>query len=220
MGRLLESTLRHHGFSVTAVPTAALAFGALAQEDLSLMTVDLQLPDLSGLDLIAHVRERSDIPIIVITGHTDLGDVVTALAAGADDYLVKPIQPSELGARAIALTRRLMSKQRELNEYSDANLRLDFVSNRIERGSHIATMTNTERRLLRMLVSNAGRVLTHDDLLRGAWGVGYEGAIANLHVFVNQLRKKLEPDAEGPRYIETHRGVGYRFVADADAQLV
>src|SRR5690606_30472423 len=98
----------------------------------------------------------------------------------------------------------------------DSRILIDFRSNEVSVGERQSTLSDTERRLLRLLVGQAGRVLTHDEVLRSVWGPGYEGSLANLHVYINQLRRKVEPDPANPHYIETHRGVGYRFVPALD----
>lgn len=218
--RLLEVVLRQQGHQVTTAPDAATAFNLMASQTFDLMTLDLGLPDLGGMDVVAHVREQSDLPVVVVTGRSDLADVVTALSAGADDYIVKPVNPAELTARIAALLRRAAPRREaEVNTYRDAEVTVDFHTNEIRVADRRNTMSDTERRLLHLLISNAGRVLTHDDILRRVWGQGYEDAIANLHVYVNQLRRKLEPVPSEPRYIETHRGVGYRFVTTPDGVL-
>lgn len=218
--RLLDILLRQQGYQVTAVGDAAGAFNAIATQSYDLMTVDLGLPDLGGMDVVAHVREVSDMPVVVVTGRSDLADVVTALSAGADDYIVKPVNPPEFAARVAALLRRAAPRREtEVMSYRDADVVVDFQTNEIQVVDRRSTMSDTERRLLRLLVGNAGRVMTHDDILRRVWGQGYEDAIANLHVYVNQLRRKIEPIPTNPRYIETHRGVGYRFVPSPDGSI-
>lgn len=218
--RLLAAVFEQLEYKVTTAPGGAIALSMLAEHEFDLATIDLGLPDVGGLDLIAHIREVDDLPIIVVTGRSDLSDVVTALATGADDYLVKPIRPSELGARATALLRRVQRAARpaDVETYRDPRLLFDFRSNEIAAGERHSTLSDTERRVLKMLVNNAGRVLPHEELLARVWGPGWEGSIANLHVYVNQLRRKIEPDPANPRYIETHRGVGYRFVPAEDGR--
>jgi len=213
MGRLLSRLFESIGWSATVAINGADA-KRQRTEPWSLCTVDLALPDLMGLEIVRSIRDVSAAPIIVITGRTDLADVVEALDAGADDYLIKPFQNEELIARARALVRRTTipsGTTRSARRFTDAELAIDFDANEVRLGDTTTRLTETERRLLQMLVDRADRVITHDEILRAVWGPGYEDGVANLHVYINGLRRKVEPDVATPRYIETHRGVGYRF---------
>jgi two-component system KDP operon response regulator KdpE len=172
---------------------------------------------MSGLDLLQHIRELTTAPVIMVTAADQMSTLVEALAAGADDYIVKPYSPKELIARAEAVLRRSGSQSDgddNQERFADDVILIDLSRNTVVTQAGMSTLTGTERRLLAHLLRNRNRVVTQDELLRSVWGVGYESAAANLHVFVGYLRRKIEPEPRNPRYIVTHRGVGYEFVTE------
>ena len=215
---LMEAILEGICRRVVVTNTAAAALDILAESAFDLITLDIGLPDLSGLELIHHIRAVTDAPVIMVTATGQSSVIVEALELGADDYLVKPIHPAELRARIHAVTRRAQPRTRDVMQYSDHRLQIDFARSMIVTPSGTSTLTATERRLLRELVANSGKVLTHDEIIRRVWGAGYEGTMANLHVFVSYLRRKLNNGSDPHQYIETRRGIGYEFVPPADEQ--
>ncbi len=214
MARLLTAILTPVGSAVHVAGTAARALDLLGEHDFRLITLDVGLPDLPGDELVTHIRERSAAPIIMVSGQDDTRTVVDALSAGADDYVVKPFKPAELLARVRAVLRRVPAASTEPESYEDGVISIDFQSNRVVTPSGESALSLTERRLLMELVTHQRRVVTHNELLERVWGPGYDAA--NLHVFVNYLRRKVEPDPRHPRYIKTHRNVGYEFVPKDD----
>ena len=217
---LMESILEGICRRVVVTNTATAALDMLAESVFDLITLDIGLPDLSGLELIHHIRAITDAPVIMVTATGQSNVVVEALELGADDYLVKPIRPAELRARIHAVTRRTQPRTHEVAQYSDHHLQIDFARSVVVTPSGTTTLTATERRLLRELVANSGRVLTHDEIIRRVWGAGYEGTMANLHVFISYLRRKLNDEGDPHQYIETRRGIGYEFVPPAEKQSV
>ncbi len=187
---------------------AALAAAAATRPDLILL--DLGLPDLDGIECIKRIREWSPVPIIVLSVREREQDKVAALDAGADDYLTKPFGVSELMARIRATLRRSVHQTPE-PVFVDGDLTVDLHERRVVcRGAEVA-LTPTEYDILRLLVSHAGRVLTHRQLLQQVWGIAYLEQPHVLRVNISNLRRKIEADPSRPQHITTEPGVGYRL---------
>jgi two-component system KDP operon response regulator KdpE len=187
---------------------AALAAAATLRPDLILL--DLGLPDMDGVEVIRRLREWSLVPIIVLSVRDREGDKVVALNAGADDYLTKPFGIDELLARIRVVLRR---SQQQVAEpvFCDEDLTVDIAHRRVTvQGAHIA-LTPTEYDLLRLLVSHAGKVLTHSQILKHIWGLTYLEQPHVLRVNISNLRRKIEANPTRPRHIITEPGVGYRL---------
>lgn len=212
--RLLVAILAELSDHVQIVTDGPAALDALAEDEVDLITLDIGLPGLSGIELLGHIRELTNAPVIMVTAHGDVALLVEALAAGADDFIVKPVRPAEFVARARALLRRQAQAGSPAApaRYSDDNISVDFDRNTVVTTRGIATLTPTERRLLEYLIANPGRISTQEELLRAVWG-SEEYDLSNLHVYIGYLRQKLEPDPQRPQYIRTHRGIGYEFSA-------
>jgi len=187
---------------------AALAAAAVTKPDVVLL--DLGLPDLDGIEVIKRIREWSQVPIIVLSVRDREDDKVGALDAGADDYLAKPFGVSELKARIRAALRRTLQQTPE-PVFTSGDLTVDFTSRRIFcRGSEIS-LTPTEYDILRVLVTHAGKVLTHSQILRQVWGIAYLEQPHVLRVNISNLRRKIELNPAVPKFIITEPGVGYRL---------
>ena len=212
--RLLEVVLSELGADIEVVGSGSAALNQLAESDFDLITIDIGLPDISGLSLLRSVRELSGAPVIMVTAADEIKLLEEALDAGADDYIVKPFHPRELLARAGAVLRRTLASARPPKIYSDGTIVIDFSRGEVVTPRGVARLSPTEVRLLAELVANAGRPLTHDELLRRVWGLGYEETTENLQVYIGYVRRKVEPDPKNPRYIRTIRGVGYEFEPD------
>jgi two-component system, OmpR family, KDP operon response regulator KdpE len=213
--RSLRVTLRTNGYEVDEAATGEAALDSVAVRPPELIILDLALPDVDGVEVTRRLREWTRLPIIVLSAMGDDDAKVRALDAGADDYVTKPFSVPELLARMrVALRRGTLGP-----ETGDRVLRLEDVE--IDLGRRIVTragtevhLTPTEYGLIRFLAQNAGRVVTHGQLLRSVLGVGYEDAIGSLRVYIASLRKKLEADPSDPRLIVTEPGVGYRLKAE------
>ncbi len=215
--RLLETVLSQLGAKTHVARTGPAALDQLAENDFDLITLDIGLPGMSGVDLLQHIRELTTTPVIMVTAADQMSTLVEALAAGADDYIVKPFRPKELIARAEAVLRRSGSPSDDddsQERFADDTILIDLSRNTVVTQAGTSTLTGTERRLLAYLLRNRNRVVTQDELLRSVWGAGYESAAANLHVFIGYLRRKIELEPRNPTYILTHRGVGYEFVTE------
>jgi two-component system KDP operon response regulator KdpE len=199
------------------VQTAATGEEALAAVEgrlPDLVVLDLVLPGLSGLEVCRRLRARSSLPIVVLSARGDERDKVAALDLGADDYLTKPFGVNELLARIRAALRRAAGARGPSAVVEAGGLRVDFDRRQVTLDAAEVRLTPTEFDLLKALVANAGRVLTHGYLLRTVWGPEYEGESQLLRVFIGQLRRKVERDPSRPRQILTEPGVGYRFRLD------
>ena len=211
--RFLRTALDTGEFSLHQAENghAALAAAAAARPDIVLL--DLGLPDMDGVEVIRRIREWSPVPIIVLSVREREDDKVKALDAGADDYLTKPFGVAELLARIRAALRRSLQQAPE-PVYRIDELEVDLARRRVlVRGGEVQ-LTPTEYDLLRLLVSHAGRVLTHSQVLKQIWGVAYVEQPHVLRVNISNLRHKIERDPSRPRYILTEPGVGYRLRAD------
>jgi two-component system, OmpR family, KDP operon response regulator KdpE len=210
--RALRVVLREADFQALPAETAreALDVAALKRPDAAI--VDLVLPDRDGVEVCRALREWSRMPILVLSAVGDEDDKVRALEAGADDYVTKPFGPRELVARLQAALRRASPEPDDPVLRADG-LELDLAAHRVLRDGAEVHLTPTEFELLAVLMRNRGRLLTHRALLTEVWGPAYGDDVLTLRTHIANLRRKLEPDADGPRYVRTELGVGYRFAA-------
>lgn len=209
--RLLTVSLTKHGFRVTTASTGDEALHAVNSGAVDLVLLDLGLPDVDGVQLCRDIREWSSVPIIVVTAREDEADKVTALDAGADDYVNKPFGIEELLARMRANLRRASPEPADPVLHFGA-LTVDLQRHAVSSQGEDIHLTPTEYDLLRVLALNAGRVLTHRQLLREARGPEYEGDTPLLRVHMVGLRRKLGLPPASPGYIATEAGVGYRLL--------
>jgi two-component system KDP operon response regulator KdpE len=207
--RALRVILRDAGFEAIPANTGEEALDLAAVRGPDAAILDLVLPDMDGVELCRRLREWTDIPIIVLSAVGEEEAKVRALAAGADDYVVKPIGPRELVARLQATLRRTSAEPEEAVIVVDG-LEVDLARRAVSRDGVEVHLTPTEFDLLRLLLRNRGRLMTHRDLLVSVWGAGYGEDTQVLRAHIANLRRKIEPE-DGPRYIRTDPGVGYRF---------
>jgi two-component system KDP operon response regulator KdpE len=186
----------------------ALSIAVTGRPDAILL--DLGLPDMDGVDLTRRLREWTQIPIIVVSVRDHEEDKITALDAGADDYLTKPFGVGELMARLRVVLRRASAPERELVFQADL-LTVDLTRREVTIEGRLASLTPTEYDILRVLIQNAGKVLTHQQLIHLVWGNNYEADSHLLRVNISNLRRKIEPDPSRPRFVMTEPGVGYRL---------
>jgi two-component system KDP operon response regulator KdpE len=211
--RALKIVLREAGFDTLPAETAAEALQVATLHGPDAAILDLLLPDGDGVEVCRAIREWSEMPIIVLSAVGEEDHKVRALEAGADDYVTKPFSPRELVARLHAALRRANPDPGEPVIAADG-LEVDLAARRVRVGGEEVHLTPTEFDLLRTLVRNRGRLLTHRALLQEVWGQAYADDVPTLRTTVARLRRKIEPDGDGgPRYIRTDPGVGYRFDA-------
>ena len=209
--RLLRSSLAERGYRVTAVATAEEGLDRAVVDPPDMVVLDLGLPDMDGLEVCRQLRTWSAVPILILSARYQETEKVQALDLGADDYLTKPFGTQELLARVRVALRRAERQQATPALINVGDLRIDLARRRVLSGGEEVRLTPTEYTLLTGLATNAGRVLTHQWLLRHVWGPTYEDNVQNLHVFISQLRRKIEHQPARPRYIITEPGIGYRF---------
>ncbi len=208
--RALETSLRGAGYRVVTAATATDALTSAAMRPPDAVVLDLVLPDGSGIDVCRELRRWTDVPIVVLSAVGDEREKVLALDAGADDYVTKPFGIEELLARLRALLRRVAPVTDPVVELGELVVDLDKRLVTL-RGDPVA-LTPTEFELLSLFVQNEGKLLTHPAILRSVWGPNYGTESNYLHVYVSQLRRKIEADPTRPRYLLTEPGAGYRLV--------
>jgi len=209
--RFLRTSLAAAGHRVLTAEDAAGALKMIAGDKPDLVILDLGLPDRGGLEVIAETRKHSPVPIIVLSARNDERAKVEALDLGADDYISKPFGMAELTARIRAALRHAFQAQGELPVFFSGDLAVDLVRRQVTRAGHEVRLSPKEFELLRHLVTHAGKVLTHRQLLREVWGPAQAEEVQYLRVFIRGLRQKLEADATRPTHILTELGVGYRL---------
>ena len=208
--RVLLTILTSQGYSVIEAKTGDEALEKIRTERTDLILLDVNMPGRSGIETCREIREAGDIPIIILTVRNAERDKVQALDAGANDYVVKPFGADELLARVRATLRRSAPTGSLPSFFSD-DLNIDFEKRAIALRGRTVRLTPKEFELLYYLVANRGKPLPHRRLLQAVWGPDYGQETEYLRVFINQLRKKIEPDPKHPRYIHTEPWVGYRF---------
>jgi two-component system, OmpR family, KDP operon response regulator KdpE len=208
--RGLQTMLRGAGYDVATAATAADALAAAAAHPPEAVILDLVLPDGRGTDVARELRTWTDVPVIVLSAVGEEKEKVAALDAGADDYVTKPFGVDELLARLRAALRRAVPASESV--ISIGELEIDVPNRSVLLGGERVKLSPHEFDLLRVLAQNEGRLLTHRALLREVWGPSYQAEAHYLHVYVSNLRRKLEPDPASPRYLLTEPGAGYRLV--------
>jgi DNA-binding response OmpR family regulator len=208
----LRLALTEEGHTVLEAATGELALTLLAGDSPpDVVLLDLMLPGMDGLEVCARIREQGDLPIIMVTARTESHEVIAGLEAGADDYVTKPVDAGELGARIRALLRRTRAGEADLpSSIQLGDLTVRPAEGRVLRGTTEIPLTKTEFRLLSTLVTARGAVVTREQLLERVWDYGYFGDTRLLDVHIRRLRRKVEPDPGQPTHIVTVRGVGYR----------
>ncbi|MGD0153191.1 MAG: response regulator [Thermacetogeniaceae bacterium] len=211
MRRLLKVALTAHGYETREAATGREGIEQSAIFRPDLIILDLSLPDLDGIEVVRQLREWTQTPVIILSVREQENDKIAALDAGADDYVTKPFSMGELLARIRTALRHASGAQNE-PVLTFESLAIDLTRRQVLVDNKEIKLTPTEYELLRTLASNAGRVLTHRQLMRTVWGPAYEQETNYLRVYIRQLRHKIEPDPARPRHIITEPGVGYRFL--------
>ena len=217
MRKFLRASLSSHGYRLVEAETGNEGLSQAAAYNPDLILLDLGLPDIDGLEVTKRLREWASAPIIVISARGQEDDKIHALDSGADDYLTKPFGTGELLARIRVALRHAARVGQERSEpiLSVGELSMDLDKRTVHVAGSEVHLTPIEYKLLATLLKNAGKVLTHRQLLKEVWGPGHANNTQYLRVYMVQLRHKLEADATRPRYLVTEPGVGYRLKADA-----
>ena len=214
--RFLRATLADHGYRLVEAETGREGLQAAETRQPDLVILDLGLPDVDGLEVIRRLREWTAVPILVLSARGQEADKIAALDAGADDYVSKPFGVGEVLARLRVLLRHAERTVRDMDDgsYEAGDLRVDLTHRRVAVNGEDVHLTPIEYRLLTTLVKHAGKVLTHNQLLKDVWGKPYTDQPHYLHVYMGQLRRKIEKDPARPRHLLTEPGVGYRLAAE------
>jgi len=212
LARALAINLRAHGYEVQVAHDGRSALTEVARVHPAVVVLDLGLPDLDGIEVLAGIRGWSAVPVIVLSARSTSAEKVAALDAGADDYVTKPFGMDELLARIRAAVRRATpAASDEVDTVTTDDFTVDLGAHRVERNGAAVRLTPTEWSLLELLVRHSGKLVPQKQMLTEVWGPVYEHETHYLRVYLAQLRRKLEPDPAHPRYLITEPGVGYRF---------
>ena len=213
---LIVTTLKSHDYRYLTAENGKTAIMEASSHNPDIVLLDLGLPDIDGTEVITNIRGWSNMPIIVISARSEDSDKITALDAGADDYLTKPFSVEELLARLRVTQRRLLLLKSSNNAgkpvFQNGELKIDYAASCVYLKGEEMHLTPIEYKLLCLLSHNVGKVLTHTYITMQIWGSSRENDIASLRVFMATLRKKLEPKKTSPQYIQTHIGIGYRML--------
>ena len=207
--RLLEIALSNRDWEVSLAPTGLEGLEAARGFKPDVVLLDLNLPDMSGAQALARLREWSTVPVVIISVRDSERDIVELLNAGADDYVVKPFYTDELIARIEAVHRRRMPEREPV--FESGRLRIDAERREVKVGGELVKLTPTEYAVLDILARYAGKIVTRERLLKEVWGPAGEDEEGSLRVYINALRKKIEADPSAPELIVTEAGVGYRL---------
>ncbi|GAB2548542.1 response regulator [Nocardia heshunensis] len=210
--RALRINLSVRGYEVTTASNGGAALRAAAEKHPDVIILDLGLPDMDGIEVLAGLRGWSTAPVIVLSARTDSSDKVEALDAGADDYVTKPFGMDELLARLRAAVRRSANTNDAAEPIIETgSFTVDLTAKKVTRHGHDVHLTPTEWGVLEMLVRNKGKLVGRRELLREVWGPSYATETHYLRVYLAQLRRKLEDDPSQPKHLLTEAGMGYRF---------
>jgi two-component system KDP operon response regulator KdpE len=207
--RLIKLELAAQGLRVITAPNGEDAMRLAEEQRPDIVLLDVLMPEMTGLEVMRRMRERSDAPIILVTARDSEADKVSGLEQGADDYIVKPFSPEELAARIRAVVRRSSGAAPTERLVHAGDVEIDLNRRLVTRGGEPVTLTRTEWLLLQHLAANAGKVLLNAELLTKVWGPEYRDDLQYLRVWVSRLRRKLEEDPSEPQIIKTRPGIGY-----------
>ena len=213
--RFLRASLSAYGYNIFESATGMDALKESVSTHPDVIILDLGLPDIGGIEVIRKIRNRAKTPIIVLSVREEASDKIAALDAGADDYLTKPFSAEELSARLRAVMRRLLPLEKK-EVFKTGKLLIDITKHRVEVDGSRVDLTPTEYDVLKLLILNESKILTHRQILREIWNKSenLEGVLHLLRVTISNLRSKLEPNPDRPTYIVTEPGIGYRLHSD------
>ena len=211
--RLIKLELTAQGFRVMTASNGEEALRLVEERRPDCVLLDVVMPEITGLEVMRRIRERTNTPIILVTAKDKDADKVRGLKLGADDYIVKPFSLDELGARVRAVLRRTTGQDSE-RVVRAKNVEIDLTRRLVKRDGGLVSVTRTEWLLLQHLAANAGKVILNAELLSKVWGPEYRDDLQYLRVWVSRLRHKLEPEPGNPTIIKTLQGIGYMFDAE------
>ena len=211
--RLLRLTLEDAGYVVREAETGQAGLSEFEKSEPAAVILDLGLPDLPGAKVLARIREKSPVPVLILSVFGQEGSKIAGLDAGADDYLTKPFGDGELLARLRALLRRIKPAVAS-NTFRFGTVVVDLERRRVMKQGHAVKLTSMEYALLQLFITHRDKALTHRQVLRELWGPKAEGQTHYLRTYMMRLRRKLEDEVDDPQYFQTESGIGYRFVSE------
>jgi len=213
LNQMVQANMKLAGHEVFSALSGQAALRDLESINPELVILDVMMPGMTGFEVCRRMRETTTVPVLFLTARGEEEDLVQGFDSGGDDYMRKPFSQRELEVRVRALLQRAQraNEAHEAQMYVDDQLQIDLVEGTVKRANKVLHLTPTEFRVLRCLVRNRGKVLTHAELLVEAWGENYTDAIASLSLYVRYLREKIEKDPSQPEYIHTKWGIGYWF---------
>ncbi|GMV85265.1 MAG: transcriptional regulatory protein KdpE [Dehalococcoidia bacterium] len=211
--RLMKLELSAQGFRVITASDGESAIAMAEEHRPDVILLDIMMPGASGLEVMRRLRERSNVPVLLVSARDKDTDKVRGLELGADDYIVKPFNPDELGARVRAVMRRVLSQDVE-RVVKAGDVEIDLTRRLVRKAGEPVALTRTEWLLLQHLAANTGKVMLNTELLTKVWGPEYRNDLQYLRVWVSRLRAKLEDTPSNPRIIKTLQGIGYLFEAE------
>lgn len=209
--KLLEMALTSYGYTAHLAATGQEGLMLAVSMHPDLVIVDLGLPDMDGKDVVTRLREWSSVPIIVLTAREQEQEKIAALDKGADDYVTKPFSMGELMARMRVCLRRFCHSEEQKPVLSCGGISMDLLQHKVLMEGREVKLTPTEYELLKYMLKNAGKVLTHKQILKAVWGNDYDEDLHYIRIYMRQLRRKIEKDPAQPKYLLTEAGVGYRL---------
>jgi two-component system KDP operon response regulator KdpE len=215
--RLIKLELSTQGFRVITASGGEEALRVAEEHRPDIALLDIVMPEMTGLEVMRRLRERSSIPVILLTAKGSESDKVRGLELGADDYLAKPFSPDELSARVRAVLRRSVGSSNTEHVVQVGGIEVDLNRRLVKRDGSIVTLTRTEWMLLQHLAANVGKIMLNTELLSKVWGPEYRDDLQYLRVWVSRLRRKLEDDPSKPKLIKTFQGIGYMLTRPGDA---
>ncbi len=216
--RLIKLELSAQGFRVITASSGEDALRLAEEQRPDAVLLDIMMPEITGLEVMRRLRERTNIPVLLVTAKDKDADKVRGLELGADDYIVKPFSPDELGARVRAVLRRGLGQDVE-RVVRAGDVEIDLTRRLVKRSGNPVAVTRTEWLLLQHLAANAGKVMLNTELLSKVWGPEYRDDLQYLRVWVSRLRAKLEQEPANPTIIKTLQGIGYMFEAETPAPV-
>jgi two-component system KDP operon response regulator KdpE len=216
--RLIKLELSAQGFRVITASSGEEALRLAEEQRPDAVLLDIMMPEITGLEVMRRLRERTNIPVLLVTAKDKDADKVRGLELGADDYIVKPFSPDELGARVRAVLRRGLGQDVE-RVVRAGDVEIDLTRRLVKRNGNPVAVTRTEWLLLQHLAANAGKVMLNTELLSKVWGPEYRDDLQYLRVWVSRLRAKLEVEPANPAIIKTLQGIGYMFEAETPAPV-
>jgi two-component system KDP operon response regulator KdpE len=214
--RLIKLELSSQGFRMITASSGEEALRMAEEHRPDIVLLDIVMPDVTGLEVMRRLRERTSVPVILLTAKGADADKIRGLELGADDYLAKPFSPEELSARVRAVLRRSIGSSSRENIVRAGDVEIDLNRRLVKRDGELVALTRTEWMLLQHLASHPGKIMLNVELLAKVWGPEYRDDLQYLRVWVSRLRSKLERDRSDPQLIKTFQGIGYMFVAPED----